>query len=136
MTTKKTAPVTVTVLRSGLSVPFRSFANRIALRGEVITLTPEQYEDTLDRHGNSWTTMTDAAQEARWGEVKFALGDHSEGIAHLGDDVERIRFLRRERDVLEARRIPGDADRREAFKKINETYGASSSTQRTMSYTE
>lgn len=133
-TTDKT--VTITVLRSGLTVPHNNFATRVALRGEVITLTPEQVQGTEDRYGASWLQMTDAEQEARWGEVKFVHGDHAEGIAFLGDDDSTIRFRRRENAVLAARKIANDAERREAFRKINETYGHADSGQRSTAYAE
>lgn len=128
--------VTITVLRSGLTVPHTDFATRVALRGEVITLTSEQVASTEDRNGASWLELTDAEQEARWGVVKFVHGNHAEDIAFLGDDDERIRWRRRERDVLAARKIPDDAERREAFRKINETYGQADSGQRSTAYAE
>lgn len=127
-------PVTITVLRSGLMVPHNNFANRVAYRGEVLHLTAEQVESAKDRNGFSWLDMTDEDQEARWGEIKFKIGDHSAEIGFLGDDDSTVRFRRRENAVIAARRITDPVERAAALKEITDTYGAPDSGQRSISY--
>ena len=129
---KQIAPVTLTVLRSGFTVPFDDYSSRTALRGEVITLSPSAVEATADRHGNTWVTMTEDEQVSRWGHVNFRIGDHSEGIAFLGEDDERIRFERRERDIIAANAISDPQARAEAHREVKRVYGAAQSTQRTL----
>lgn len=133
-----TEPVTITILRSGFSVPDiderKYSANRTAYRGEVVTLTPEQVEGTRDLNGNSWTTLTEEQQLARWGHVNFALGDQreAEGIKFVGDDDEAQVHRFRERATAEADKISDPQARRAAHAAITERFGASQGTQRTL----
>jgi len=131
-----TENMTITVWRSGLSVPDIVgpvySANRIAYRGEVVTLTPEQIEETRDRSGATWLDLSEAEQIARWGHVKFKLGDHSAGVKFLGEDDSTIQFRRRENAVLAAQKIADAGERKAAFAKINELYGPGDSGQRTL----
>lgn len=124
--------VTITVWKSGFQVPFDDFSSRVALRGELITLTPEQVEDTRDRNGNSWLDLTEEQQLARWGHVNFLKGDRSSDVKFIGDDDERIRFRRRERAIIEAHALSDPEERADALHKIRELYGTPRSSQRTL----
>jgi len=49
--------------------------NRVFVRGQEITFGPEAYKETLDRNGESWLNLDDAAQMARFdGRVMFRKG--------------------------------------------------------------
>lgn len=137
MTTKT---VTITILESGFSLPgpanpnsFVATEGRTALRGEVVEV---ERSETLDRAGNSWLDMDDDAQLSRWGVVRFRKGNHveAEGIKYLGDDDERITFRRREREILEARKLTDADERRAELKRIYALYGRGDSGQRSMDY--
>ena len=140
MTTKTPETVTITVLTSGLTLPgpanpasYFHTEGRTALRGEVVDV---ERSETVNRLGESWLDLGDEAQIARWGVVRFRIGDHveAEGIKYLGDDDERITFRRREREILEARKIT-DADERSAeLKRIYALYGRGDSGQRSTDY--
>jgi hypothetical protein len=128
--------VTITVMKSGLSVPERAgdwdSRSRVCYRGEVVTLSPELVEMTRDRHGNSWLDLTEDQQVERWGDVRFKRGDHSAEVAFVGDDDSTVRYRRRENAVMVAQKIADPAERKAAFAEITATYGASPSSQRTL----
>ena len=137
MTTKNSETVTITVLATGLALPGPSNPNayfgtsgRTALRGEVVEV---ERSETLDRAGNSWLDMTDEQQEARWGVVRFRIGDHSEGI-ELGDDDENgARYYQWMRATELAQKISDPAERSAALREIKAKYPEQNrTTQRTL----
>ncbi|MFP1601893.1 hypothetical protein ACLD0U_04285 [Microbacterium sp. 2216-1] len=119
---KTTEAVVITVLETGFTVPHDRYSNRVAFRGEVITLTPEQVDDTRDRDGQTWLDLDDDAQRTRWGGVKFALGDRSEGIVVGEDDTHgrRYRQWQRARKLAEATSDP--AERAAALKQVKKDF--------------
>lgn len=49
--------------------------NRVFVRGQEVTFGPEAYKETLNRFGESWLNLDDAAQMARFdGRVMFRKG--------------------------------------------------------------
>ncbi|MFJ2541558.1 hypothetical protein [Microbacterium sp. NPDC087589] len=132
--TTQTQEVTLTVLRSGFTIPFDNFSSRAAYRGELVTLNAEQVAGTEDRYGVSWLSMTEEEQLARWGHVNFALGDQREAecIKFVGEDDLAQIALARERAVKHADQISDPNERRAAHTAIRERFGAPQSTQRTL----
>lgn len=131
----KSNDVVITVWKSGFAVPDKvDWSNRICYRGEVVTLTPEHVESTKDKNGNSWLDLTEDAQLERWGEIRFRHGDHSAEVGFIGDDDSTVRFRRREIAVQRAQKIADAAERKAEFARINATFGAAQSTQRSTSY--
>lgn len=67
--------VTITILRSGFTVPdFEQTrpnysSGRVAYRGEVLTFSPEAVEATRDALGSTWLDLDEEQQIARWGTV-------------------------------------------------------------------
>ncbi|MER7447074.1 hypothetical protein [Microbacterium sp. NPDC097977] len=129
--TRPTEAFKITVLASGTTVPFDSFSGRIAYRGELVEITPEQYDGTLDRFGNSWLDMDEHAQAKKWGMVRFLRGDHTADVAFIGDDDSTVRYRRRENAIATANAISDPAERRAAHAEVNRVYGRAESTQRT-----
>lgn len=114
MTTEHNYPRTIHILVSGTTVPWTTSTHRIALRGETVTITPEQYEDSKDRTGAStWDKPSD-----RWAD-----GPAPETISFLGDDDVSVIAARRERLREEASRIENHAERVAALRKLNDTFG-------------
>lgn len=126
MSTKNPETVTITVLATGLSLPGKANPNayfnttgRTALRGEVVEV---ERSETVDRNGNSWLDLDDAAQEARWGVVRFRIGDHSEGIELGDDDVNGARYYQWMRATEEAQKMSDPAERTAALRAIKAKY--------------
>ena len=134
MTTEKN--LTITIWKSGFSVPEIAgevySRNKSYYRGEVVTLTPELIEMTVDRKGNSWLDLTEENQREKWGEVRFRHGDHSAEVKFIGDDDSTVIFRRRENETLAARKIVDPAERAAALKRIHDLYGPVDSGQRTL----
>lgn len=131
--------ITITVLRSGFSsIPDISepkfSTNRVAYRGEVITLSPEQIEATRDLNGNSWLDMTEEQQLDRWGHVNFRVGDvrEEEAVKFIADDDEAMIYRLREQATKIADQISDPVARREARAEIAKRFGAPESSQRTL----
>lgn len=110
---------TITVLRSGLTVPHDSYSGRVAYAGETIELTPEQIEHTRDRNGVSWLDLSPEQQEALG--FKLGAGDPD---AVIGSDDIGLQSARREKAMEEAKRIPNDAERAAAIQAVYKKYGA------------
>lgn len=133
-------PITITVLKSGLSIPDTSqtspnySTNRTAYRGEVLTFTSEQVEETRDLNGNSFLELDEEAQTARWGAPRFAHGDvrDAEGIRIIGEDDISVMARLREQATKRADQISDPAERRAAHEAIRERFGAPQTSQRTL----
>jgi hypothetical protein len=61
--------ILVHFLEDGLTSNGRTF-----YRGQEVTFGKVAYEETKDRFGQSWLTMSEDEQYARWGTVKFRRG--------------------------------------------------------------
>jgi hypothetical protein len=137
MSTTKTAhgSRTIWATSSGVTVPTSPdpYAPGIVLlRGQYITLTPEQVELTKDRFGQSWLDQTAEQQIARFGEQRWAEGLPPDGILIGGDDVAAVAAQRAEAE-RQLKFQPDEELRERAAQRIRETYGPSTaSNQRTI----
>ena len=134
MATKNRYPRTFHVLESGLTVNLGDRSGGVLYRGEVFTVTEQQYEFTKNKHGVSWLDMTPEEQDERWGVQRFGEGEAPADIGYIGSDDSTVRFRRRENAVIAARKITDDAERKKAFAEINATYGPAESTQTSQAY--
>lgn len=123
--------VTITIKRSGFTVPHDSYSNRVAYANEVITLTPAQVEDTRDRNGDSWLDLTDEQQIERWGVVSFRRGSHANG--EIGaDDINGLRYRRWQDEYKYAQQISDPRERKLAMNALGQKYPENNAQSRTI----
>lgn len=115
--TKTAGTRTVHAVKSGITI-----AGFVLRRGETITLTESQVEDTFDRHGVSYLDMSNEDQIARWGAIKFQPGPAPEGMAAWQDDTA-ARADARDAERNDALQIVDRAKRMAKLKAIDEKYG-------------
>lgn len=133
MTDNKTPAegVTITILRSGMTVPHDSYSNRVTYRNEVVHLTPAQVEDTKDRNGKSWLDLSDEDQIARWGVVSFRIGNHANG--EIGDDdFNGLRYRHWQEEYRYAQKISDPNERKKAMDALGQKYPESREESRTI----
>lgn len=108
---------TIHVLESGWT-----FAGRVRLRGESITLTKSDLDLATDRNGNSLLDLTDEEQVGRWGLLYFQPGPAPEGMTPWDHDPA-AREARRQLLINEAARISHPHDRRVELDRIAAEFG-------------
>ena len=106
----------------------RSASATVVNRGQTVTISPEQYEATKDRLGNSWLDLDEEAQEVRFGEVRFRDGVAPDGV-HPWDHDEGLKNLLRETELAEARKLENTAERADAVAAIFKKYGRGQTSQ-------
>lgn len=119
----KAAPTTrrFHVLETGLTVPVSRDSNAVLSRGQHFSLTPELYELSKDRNGESVYDLSPAEQVSRWGIQRFAEGDAPEDIA-VGDDSEGHVYHLSQRELEEAARIADKTARAARTQEIKRKY--------------
>jgi len=94
----------------GLTVPTGGMftGGRVLARGDEITVTPELIDLTKDRNGDSWAAdLSEDAQRARWGVVRFAPGPLADDLAlsqQLAAERTAEAAAENQRRLLESRR--------------------------------
>lgn len=136
--TKTTENLVLTVLVSGTTLPYSEYENRVYLRGELVTLSPELVAGTEDRNGK---TIADLAQDEerqleRWGVVRFKVGDHTGGIKFVGDDDSTVTFRKRELAEERAKKLPSKDEVRAGLRAVSAEYGPRETSQHSMKYPE
>lgn len=106
------------------TVPGPGYLSLALIRGDVLEVTPELREASLDRLGRSWLDLVHnpEAQIARWGEVRFAPGPWPEAEHRIipGSHEEQELITDAWRDAWAQ---PTDAERTEALKRVRAKYG-------------
>lgn len=113
---------------TGLTLPAFSPAGdarpgRVLSRGETFTVSPETYELTKDRLGNSFLDLTPQEQVQRWGSQRFGIGPAPEDMGLADDDeyqMYKAGVRARERALL----ISHPVERAEALAEVEKRYGA------------
>lgn len=108
---------TIHAIESGITV-----AGYVLRRGETIALTAAQVDDTRDKFGDSWLDQTEDDQIARWGSVKFGLGEAPDDM-HAWQDDTLARAGARDAEREDALRIVDRTERIKALAAIDEKYG-------------
>lgn len=113
---------------TGLTLPAFSPAGdarpgRVLSRGETFTVSPETYELTKDRLGNSFLDLAPDQQVARWGMVKFAEGPAPDDMTY-GEDDEYQMYKAGTRAREQALLISHPVERAEALAEVEKRYGA------------
>lgn len=100
-------------------------------RGDVITVTGEMVQSTIDRNGDSWCSdLSEAGQLARWGDVRFGLGAWPQDLMPwLPGSPEA--FEAREEARKRAHRLEDPHERAEALAEVQRVFG-SAPTSRTL----
>lgn len=65
-------PRSIRVLRY-FTHPDGGVSGALVAPGDVLTITPRVYEQTLDDNGDSWLHLTSEEQSARWGTPRFEV---------------------------------------------------------------
>lgn len=120
------APLAVEVVHflTAATVPGPGYLSLTMIRGDVLEVTPELREASLDRRGRSWLDLVHdpEAQIARWGEVRFAPGPWPDAEAKIipgsPEEEELIADAWRQ-----AWAQPTDAERTEALRRVRDQYG-------------
>lgn len=90
--------------------------------GQTFTVTPQEYDLSLDRLGRSWLDLTPEEQVQRWGMQKFAEGPAPEDMG-IGEDDDLVMFERGMSALKYAREISDPRDRALAVKAAWDEYG-------------
>lgn len=112
---------------TGLTLPAFSaagdpLAGRVLSRGETFTVSPETYDLTKDRLGNSFLDLTPDQQVARWGMQRFGTGAAPDDMV-IGEDDEYQMFRVAFSKLEYARKISDPNERRAATQKVWRDYG-------------
>lgn len=112
---------------TGLTLPAFSPAGdarpgRVLSRGETFTVSPETYELTKDRLGNSFLDLTPQEQVQKWGAQRFGTGPAPEDMTYAEDD-EYYQYLAGTRAREEAHKISHPIERAEALAAVEKKYG-------------
>lgn len=78
------ATILIHILEDGFT-----FLGRTWYRGQEVSFGEKAYEETKDRHGNSWLQLDDEGQFLRWGRINFRRGPWpgQRKYAETGDTV-------------------------------------------------
>lgn len=121
MTTNQKVPFApgdmITIVSSGFTV-----LGALRYRGEVITLSADDIEESKDREGNSWLALSETDQIEKYGEVKFESGDTSADKEWWQGDSTSTQ-LAANRDYVAASEIADTAERRVRWGEIQAKYG-------------
>lgn len=112
---------------TGLTLPAFSPAGdarpgRVLSRGETFTVSPETYELTKDRLGDSFLDLTEAEQVARWGMQRFGIGPAPEDMV-IGEDDDYQAFKAAFSKLEYARKISDPTERKLAVQKVWRDHG-------------
>lgn len=109
------------VLRTGTTVPLSRDTNAVLSRGQHFNLTPELYELSKDRNGDSVYDLSATEQVERWGAQRFAEGDAPEDI-QVGDDSEGHLYARSQLELDAAYRVADKLERENRVREIRRKY--------------
>ncbi|MFJ4160255.1 hypothetical protein [Microbacterium testaceum] len=109
------------VLVTGTTVPLSSDTNAVLSRGQHFNLTPELYELTKDRNGESVYDLSATEQVDRWGAQRFAEGDAPDDI-EVGDDSEGHQYALSQRELDAAYLVADKTERENRVREIRRKY--------------
>ncbi len=112
---------------TGLTLPAFSpagdaIAGKVLSRGETFTVSPETYELTKDRLGNSFLDLTEAEQVARWGMQRFGVGPAPDDMV-IGEDDDYQNFKAAFAKLEYARKTSDPAERKAAIQAVWRDHG-------------
>ncbi|MEV8175913.1 hypothetical protein [Microbacterium sp. NPDC079176] len=128
MTIQDRLPITAWVRSTGLTLPgvpsseTSTTTGRVMKQGETFEITPELFAETLDRNGNSFLDLDEAAQVQRYGRVLWSEGEPPADMAIGGDD-DLVMLEKGLAALKYAKAISDPSERAAAVKAVFDEYG-------------
>lgn len=91
--TPANVPTVITILQDGTTI-----AGKVRHRGEVILITDEVYEASVDRNGDSILELDERRQVERWKRALWKVGDVGATIRKGHQEAQEQREDARDRD--------------------------------------